>query len=403
MKIFDGVSLRFVKKNLTYLILTALFAAVYLVSYNRKFGVSFMAAFVFVVIVSYVTAKTCAQNITVFVSVSKEAVTKGENVKLRVNIENGSVFPVPFLSVGLYGGWNLKADSQNNIELAVSQGEASIVEKTYTAEIWGEARLGIISLTFRDFFGLFEAVYEDGQNLFSKSISVSPALNEPGKNDLLAYIANEAVNDEGEEESAGEMNLFAQPGYTHRPYVAGDPLKRINWKLLAKMNKYMVRESEYLKSRDMSILLDYKGLRGDITEISQRRAALLEERIIEAVLANLISIVNQHMACKVFFFYQDDWQDADISNEDGVVKLQRMFSSYKFSGTNRAISRIPSFLSECGGIVTVFTCCPDDELYNSVLEAKISGCDIAVVRPEETNSYIENSWAVTASYDFYAV
>jgi hypothetical protein len=278
-----------------------------------------------------------------------------------------------------------------------------MVEKTYTAEIWGETRLGITSLAVRDYFGMFEFVYEDTQNLFSKSISISPALNEPKKNDLLAYIANEAVSDEGEDETSGEINLFAQPGYTHRQYVPGDPLKRVNWKILAKTGKFMVRENEYLKSCDLVILLDDKGLRGSLPEMGQKRAALLEERIIEAVLANLISMVNQNLTCKVYYFFQGDWREEEVSDQAGVVSLQKIFSKYRFADTNRAGSRIPAFLSNGGTILTVFTCSPDDVLSGTVLEAKINGGDIAVVHPEEINAFVENSWAVSAAYDFYAV
>ena len=87
------------------------------------------------------------------------------------------------------------------------------------------------------------------------------------------------------------------PGYEHREYVHGDPLKRVNWKLSSKKDKLMVRLDEAVASVQPMIVLDlYRNSR-----TAPEEAILGEEQIIRSVFGLLSLLVNQGIASTLIY------------------------------------------------------------------------------------------------------
>jgi hypothetical protein len=282
--------------------------------------------------------------------------------------------------------------------ISMSKTSPGIIEKHCRAAIWGRVSVGIGDMFVRDYLGLFEIVYED-INCARETVNIRPALHEPLKNDLLAFFMNEITVDDAEDETSDKAGFLSQPGYTYRPYVPPDALNRINWKLLAKLDKYMVRENEYIKNQNPVIVLDRKGLRAFAAgDDGFKAAALLEERVVEGVLAMLLSMVRQNIICKIYYFSGGVWQMAVIGDEEHIVALQEEFSRYAFDETDgENAPRVPPELIGCGDKLMLFTCAFDE-----TLASEIAGYDITVVCPNTMWIYQENVWFVNEAYDFYA-
>ena len=88
------------------------------------------------------------------------------------------------------------------------------------------------------------------------------------------------------------------PGYEHREYVEGDPLKRVNWKLSSKKNKLMVRLDEAASSVQPLIVLDLYRKTGASAEY----AVITEEKIIRSVFGLVTLLVKQGIACDFAYY-----------------------------------------------------------------------------------------------------
>ena len=78
-----------------------------------------------------------------------------------------------------------------------------------------------------------------------KSVGVIPEIPEvKTASKLFRSIADSVMTSDDEEknDSAQLFSANTTPGYEHREYENGDPLKRVNWKLSAKTGKLIYRE-----------------------------------------------------------------------------------------------------------------------------------------------------------------
>ena len=190
-----------------------------------------------------------------------------------------------------------------------------------------------------------------------------------------------------------------QPGFEHRAYVPGDPLKRVNWKLSARLDKLMVRENEFLKTQVPVIILDRVGLRHSAPPEWHKAAALFEERVVEAVLAMLSSMVKQAISCTVYYYFNGAWQTVTVDGADHIMALRSIFSQYAFE--QPVEQRVPDAAIGRGGMAAVFTCAFDETLKNAVSDARAGGADISVISPETLAANFGPLWLISESYDFY--
>ena len=108
-------------------------------------------------------------------------------------------------------------------------------------------------------------------------------------------------DEEEENDTAMMFSANVAPGYEHREYVQGDPLKRVNWKLSTKKNKLMVRLDEAVASVQPLIILDLFR-RSDATAAE---AVLNEEKLIQAVFGLLELMIEQGIACSFAYVGKD--------------------------------------------------------------------------------------------------
>ena len=386
--------------------LIALIGVIFLVYYERRFSFAFVAAFVFAVAASSLLAYIPASKISAYMELSHEIINKGEEVLLKLTIINSNPLPISFLFVSFHNEWLLSENEGERYVITVTKNQPGFINKKYRAEIWGTASLGVSSIAIHDFLGLFKVAYNDCLPLLTGNVSIRPAIHESQKNDYIAYLCNKIVCDEKEDGSNIRQSFLAQPGYEHRPYVPGDPLKRINWKLSARLDRYMIRENEYLIAPVPIIVLDCCGIRQGSTNEWLKDAALLEERVIEGVLSMADSMLRQNLSCNVFFYYNDAWQSLLIEDKNQIMVLRQMFSKYIFADS--AAERIPGEVFVNGSTIALFTPAMDGTLRGEVLKAASSGAVIDVICPmppmaETSEQNLLNSWLVDEAYSFYAI
>lgn len=129
-------------------------------------------------------------------------------------------------------------------------GRKGSIKITLTAPQCGLSRLEIDRVVLRDFLG---AVYLD-----------SPVRPEPAAAAVLPRIVDytgpevpvSLLPSDDDEDAAQSQLTGGFPGYDHREYVPGDPLRRINYKLSAKKHRLLVRKDENIASESVDIILE---------------------------------------------------------------------------------------------------------------------------------------------------
>ncbi len=341
---------------------------------------------------------TKGSRVSITSDVSSTMLYKGELTILRVIVRNKSIFPVPAVKVKIsFPGGLVPESSCEHYVVSVSPRSESIVEIKYKAKVWGRFMIGAESAFMHDFMSFFKFRMSclDAVN----EIKVFPNIPEiQGDSPLLrsaAEAARFADDSEDTTESESVTGFSGMPGYTHREYVEGDPVRRINWKLSSKRDKYMVRLDDEIESIKQNIVLDSMG-GSNIFE---------NERAVEGMLAAALGLLKCGFESTVYCRFNGVYEEFAISEPGDVSALQTRLAEYSFErqiAGQKKQSRIPADELISGGgsrAMMVYT-----SLFDSVLSAEISSAEeqgmiCAVITSDSSLiGHAERLWRINEDY-----
>ena len=202
------------------------------------------------------------------------------------------------------------------------------------------------------FLGILKMPVKSCDNIEKLNISVYPNIPEvPIQTDFIkrTVLSKQDDDDDDEELSVTSMVQTGIPGYDHREYVPGDPIKRINWKLSSKRDVYLLRLDELTASSGNIFFLDCPK-----TEDSIDSAEIYKIRdcVIEGILAVFSMIIREGR--EVIFFYplKGKWERADIYTAADISLVQEKFAEFEPCELN---SYIPEELLETEKSTVCFT------------------------------------------------
>jgi uncharacterized protein (DUF58 family) len=102
---------------------------------------------------------------------------------------------------------------------------------------------------FRASHSVFEKNY-----IQTKIFPAIPMLS--SHSEFVRTLEESSAFDDNEQSREVAFAVTGFPGYEHRDYVPGDPLKRVNWKLSAKRDRLLVRKPEAFAGGDQVLILD---------------------------------------------------------------------------------------------------------------------------------------------------
>lgn len=221
--------------------------------------------------------------------------------------------PPPEQKAGLWGAITYRRDlrlyeklsvvqhTPHMLPLCFSMGLARKQEYRITLETRycgkGVVRLKEIELT--DFLRLFRFRIPLEPAASVLILPEIPAMQTNNK--LFQSVANEAITADEDNEATPMFSASSTPGYEHRDYVAGDSLKRVNWKLSSKRRKLMVRKDEPASLARLSVVLDFHRS-SSFGTMAQCLAA--EQLLIETALGLISLCLQQGYPCMLH--YQDE-------------------------------------------------------------------------------------------------
>lgn len=400
-------------KNTFYFCLTALLIAAYAFFFDTRVGIPFLCCYIAAPIVSLIFARLACGGISVKAEASSNLLQKGERVVFNVIISNKGRMPAPFLYVELIATPNFTSDASGNADFFKCLRHVSLagktevrIQETLKASIWGDAALGIRHLKIADFLGIvsFSIPVNGDSEYLVVPVEIFPDIPVIDDNELLLQVINNAGYDD-DEESSSSLYLSSVPGFEHREYVPGDPLKRINWKLSSKHDKYFIRLDDPVSTPKQAVIIDRISESTAFSESVSLKEKLADQTTIEAMLAMLKLIVKNGLKCDVFYHTGIAWQQFEVNGNAELDMLQYIFAKFRFQPPGPFVTgRLPLDMLCAGGKANpstlIFTTYPDTALCNEVEDLMAKGAEVNVVSPKRVSQQMMNIWSVSSEFEF---
>lgn len=175
-------------------------------------------------------------------------VEKGKTTGFKIQVQNKGILPVPEIIVRLKTDGHVSINSELCSFNSVIWGKTEEDKEMFTVYS-GLTEIEIESVVITDFFGVFRLKLRRSQYEAQKKLEIGilPTINTLEQEDDWLLSARSAAFDGEEPEDTVDdrsVTFGGFPGFEHRDYVEGDPLKRINYKLSARIGRLQVRLDE---------------------------------------------------------------------------------------------------------------------------------------------------------------
>ena len=334
------------------------------------------------------------KSVRVELSLSSGIVNKGEGFTAHLDVNKSTLLPTSFIEVTFASTPNIGIkDEGMTYKFICSKPYGETLDVELDAQLCGLGEVFVEKIVLCDYLGLFRKKLN---KLPEKcTIKILPRIPDTGsQTEVIRSASDNVVFDDSDEESDEiSLVLTGVPGYEHRDYVPGDPLKRINWKLSSKKDQLMVRLDEKVSSSSQVMRLDLV-----LPEKPERRHYEIYDNIIEASLALLSMLVMSGYESEFNFCLDGAWIMQQVSDEQTLIQLQDMLggiSPYKDSEREpdheinlkgKAMMCLTSCTADTSGKFAALC----ESLNGSVIVARDSG--LTAVRPD--------MWMVSKEFEF---
>ena len=316
---------------------------------SGRVGWFLVLTFVCAPILSLLFTLLFRKQITAVCTLETPLAAKGEHGILTVRLHNKGFLPSPFVTITFTDSPYLTC-SEPLLTLSLLPRSAETVSSTFPASVCGASFVGIKEIRIWDYLGLFSftAPIPDAQE-----IHVVPDIAEVSSEEdyiLEIYRQSAETGDSEETIDAGSTLFGGFPGFEHREYVPGDPLKRINWKLSAKRDKFYVRLDEETASSRVCILLDtllqagkddLQNLPPDLYAITKPDMVLplLAQNVMETSLGIARTLLHNNLTVSYLYLSPDtgDFREMALRKEEDIPELAKELAAYSFSTKTRVL------------------------------------------------------------------
>lgn len=284
-------------------------------------GVILIAALVCAFLLSLVTTLVLVRSINVTVTADKTVLTKGEDMVLKVRLSKSILLPSPVIEIRVDCTPHLELTGGSLFKGAVAGNETNRIKIPVRSKHSGAAGLMVQSVLLTDYLGIFTFAVKVPEDQKSIRVAVYPDIPDAAPQTELLKTTSRFNNDDDEEESdENSLTPTGLPGYDHRQYVPGDPIKRINWKMSSKRDIYMIRLDEQIRGSGQMFFLDCPPYIPDDYLLSVR------DNVIEGALAMFTMLLREGREATFYYCSEGLWLSEEIHNMADVFRLQEELS-----------------------------------------------------------------------------
>lgn len=311
--------------------LSLIFALFMSASTGWMFFYILTAALIFSLIVQLLTYISYKKGlIRIEMSFGSTLVYKNEQLKLHINIINNSFFPISNIGIKLAETEGMICDP-SEFSAAVNAKGSTSFDAVIKPTMWGAMHIGETVMTVSDFMNIVSFRVKPSRS--AEKVYVFPDIPEISPDCPFIRSAADAIrfSDESEDtkENDGYSMFGGMPGFTHREYAEGDPIKRINWKLSSKKDAYYVRLDDEIEAIQQTVVIDSGG--------TDRR---LCERSVEGALGVCSAMLKLGFESSVWFRTEDGFEPHEVNDEAELSELRTALARYEFSSPEKT-PRLP--------------------------------------------------------------
>ena len=287
-------------------------------------GIMLTVALVCALVLSLILTLAVIGTITVNISADKTMLVKGESLKCIVKLSNKILIPAPVIEIEADCSPQLTIETSPIYKGALAGRSANVIKIPMTARYSGTAHLIIKRVTLTDYLGIFSFRLKVPQDELSFKVGVYPNIPDTTVQTDFLKTTNKFSNDDDEEEESDEISITStgMPGYDHRQYYPGDPIKKINWKLSSKRDIYMVRLDEQIRGAGQMFFLDCPLYEENEDTLRIR------DNVIEGALTMFSMIIHEGREATFFFPSDGLWLANEIHDQKDILRLQELLAEF---------------------------------------------------------------------------
>ncbi len=356
-------------------------------------GVLIAAILILALVISLAVTKYLSRKITVSIDCKHLLLAKGDIVEVNVKVEKHSRLPSPIIEIRLQSSPQLTPLNESGIRFSMLPNRmAQTVKISFKANYSGKSFIRVSGFETVDYLGISRNAIPTDAEKTSLDLKIMPNVPDTGTQLEVIRTATDNIgfDDSEEETSETAMGSTGTPGYEHRAYSPGDPLKKINWKLSSKRGIYMVRLDEKLSVTSQMFVLDMP-MPGGENIFSCEKADV----IIEGSLA-MLSMLSQQGLETDYYYFNGKWKMMSVKTLGDVYLLAEALAGIEPYSTN---DRLPDDALKTGMNIcfTTITSC-DTKLAAELLSYK----NLAIVADESSGftASAGNIWTCSKDFEF---
>ncbi len=298
---------------------------------NGTVGVLLIISLLCALILSVLSALAVIPSLEVDIQPDKNVLFKGESLTCSVSMRKRIIIPAPMIEVYAECTPQLLKDT-DIFRLSLAGQETNTIKISVRAKYSGLAGISITNVFVCDYFGIFRFRLKKNISNSYVKVSVYPNIPQvPVQTNFLKTAVLFSTDDNEEETNETALTPTGQPGYDHREYYPGDPIKRINWKMSSKKDVYMIRLDEKIAGGGQVFFLD-------IPEAEENdRTLSVRDRIMEGMLAVFSMLTAEGRETVFFMPDKNNWVRMNIKTSADIYEIQQRLSEFSPCVTEKPV------------------------------------------------------------------
>ena len=259
-------------------------------------------------------------------------INKKEGVELILSIQNKSWLQSPYIYIFLKPTYHVISKQYKSICMTLPPLTTKEIVIDYIGEYSGKDFMGIEEIVVQDYFGLIKWRIIC---CLQKEVNVLPQAMPLGK---MEYLLNRIKVKAQAEDQIPVISSDGEVCHELAPYVEGDSLKLMHWKLLARRDIYMVRQREehVVIKREYLFILD-----PICEETEEENRAKLVDKVLVACISCAYAFLKQEEKVTLIYKEENAWKQFTLSEITAVEQLATLLSSYTGRGGRVGEERWP--------------------------------------------------------------
>jgi hypothetical protein len=301
-----------------------------------------------------------------FQQIDKKFIIKGDNINYIFMISNEDIFFYPYLSITFFGAESIFAKQFETRNLSLPPLDKKTFTFNLSCKYSGNYEIGVDKIEIEDFLGILKLTYKVP---FPLSITVYPRVIILDRFRLKTDFVSESYSVlNSKYEDIGALQDI-------RKYEYGDSLKKVHWKLTAKLNEIMIRKFQSATEASAIVLLDLKK-----NNYSFEQNTIIEDMLIEST----ISVIHYCLYSWIpvnFIYYTNKITDIRANTPFEFQNIYNNLAEIRFSDSYELSEILDVYIknSIVKTNLLIFTSNLNYDLYNNIYYAAFSGFNTIVV------------------------